>query len=261
MTKIFLRDDDVNILEPTLLEYWDIILESGACTDMTVEPANVVQETVDWLNNLKSTYPEQLSIITHGYDHIDRIPGMGEFGGRTYEDQIKDIKAGREIMDKQFGENFFPAFTCPRGGHNEATIRCMDETGYQVFSSYHNVYLKNKILYTVGRLLNKTFLMGKRVSHHMGSIPGTSMSDISMSMSLIKTYYNDDDCEFPTLDYLKERLDLIRGTGQDVIGVTVHHRFHKKSEDMQLIRDAIEMFKQEGCEFTTIETLYKKMAT
>lgn len=260
VVKIFLRNDDVNTLDPELEEFWRIVYENGACADMAVEPANVVEETVAWLRDLKKSCPERLSIITHGYDHIDKIPGMGEFGGRTYEDQIKDIRAGRELMDKYFGEGFFPAFTCPRGGHNQATIRCMDETCYKVFSSYHNVYTKNKILYRVGRLLRRTHLLGKRVSYHTHRIPGTGLIDISMSMSLIKRYFSDDDCEFPTVSYLKERLDRIRASGQSIIGVTVHHRYHRRPEHMQLIADTIRMFRDEGCEFTTLESLYKELA-
>ncbi|EIC23459.1 polysaccharide deacetylase family protein [Thiorhodovibrio frisius] len=257
--KIFLRNDDVNNLDAELLEFWRIVCENRACADMAVEPANVVAETVSWLRELKQNHPDQISIITHGYDHVDKVPGMGEFGGRTYEDQIKDVRAGRELMDKNFGDDFFAAFTCPRGGHNQATIRCMDETGYKVFSSYHNVYAKNKILYGVGHLLRRTHLLGKRVSHHMQRIPGSGLMDISMSMSLIKRYFSDDDCEFPTLDYLKERLDRIRATGQTVIGVTVHHRYHRRPEHMQLIADALRMFRDEGCEFSTLERLYKEL--
>lgn len=254
--QIFLRNDDVNTLDPELMQLWDIVRDNGACVDMAVEPANIVPETVNWLRNLKKEFPNNISIITHGYDHIDKVAGKGEFGGRSYEDQIVDIQKGCDLMNQYFNGDFFPAFTCPRGGHNEATIRCMNETGYKVFSSYHNVYLKNKILYTLGHALRKTHLMGKRVSYHTRQIPNTNLTDISMSMSLIRRYHSDNDCEFPTIDFLKQRLDAIRSTGQRIIGVTVHHRYHKRPEHMQLIADTIDMFAREGCEFSTLETLY-----
>ena len=195
-TKIFLRNDDVNTLDPLLKEFWQIVMQEDACADMAVEPANVTHETVNWLKKTKSSNPDRMSIITHGYDHIDRVPGMGEFGGRMYKDQLKDIQAGRKLMDDYFGKDFFPAFTCPRGGHNWSTIRCMDEMRYKVFSSYHNVYFKNKVLYSIGRMFRQTHLLNKRVSWHTRRIPRTNLFDISMSMSMIKHYYNDEECEF-----------------------------------------------------------------
>jgi hypothetical protein len=259
-TTVFFRNDDVNLLDPQLQELFSIIVQEGeACVDMAIEPANVHPDTVEWLLSMKHSYTDKISIITHGYDHIDHFPGQGEFGGRTYEDQIVDIRAGHQLMQRYFSDNFFPAFSCPRAGHNESTIRCLNDSGYKVFSSYHNVYLKNKLLNIAGHALGRTHLFGKRISYHMGRVPRTNLIDISMSMSLIRRYYSDHECEFPSLDFLHKRLIAIKSTGQRCIGVTVHHRFHRRPEDMRLIRDAVRMFREEGCVFSTIERIYSEV--
>ena len=254
--KIFFRNDDVNCLDPTLIKLTQVILKEGAAVDLAIEPANVLPEAVTWLKEQKQQHPNQISLITHGYNHQERIPGKGEFGGRAYEDQLRDIQSGKELMKTYFGDLFFPAFTCPRGGHNKATLRCMNDTGYLVFSSYHNVYLKNKLLYRLGRALNQTHLMGKRISYHPGRIPGTNLMDISMSMSLIGTYVSDKVCVFNQLDYLKDRYNKIKRTGQRIIGVTLHHRYHTSSESWDLLQDTIRFMKSDGCRFVTLETLF-----
>lgn len=257
---VFLRNDDVNTLDDELQELDAIVSSEGAAIDMAVEPANIVDDTIAWLNRRKGESPGTFTIIQHGYDHQDRVPGIGEFGGRSYEDQYPDMTRGKQIMEAAFGENFFPVFTCPKGGHNQDTIRCMNDAGYKVFSSYHNVYPKNRVLYTVGRALHRTHLLGKRVSYHLREIPGTHLFDISMSMSFIRRYTSADTCEFATLDYLKQRFRTIAATGQPVIGITLHHRYHKSPESMALVRDTIRFLKDEGCRFATLESIYTEYA-
>lgn len=256
---IFFRNDDVNTLDDELKNVMDVLVSEGVTVDMAVEPANVRPETVEWLKGYKKSYPDRVSIITHGYSHTEHIPGKGEFGGRSYEDQHKDIKNGMKIMRQLFGEAFFPAFTCPRGGHDGTTIKCMDDGGYKVFSSYHNVFLKNTVLYTVGRLLRCTHLFGKRISYHTGKIPNTNIRDISMSMSFISRYHSYDRCEFNSLDRLKSRFNVIRKTGQKIIGVTIHHRYHKDFDQVYFIREAIKFFKNHDCTFKTIEEIFKDL--
>src|SRR5919108_437779 len=151
---IFFRNDDVNTLDMELKNLMDVIMSEGVTVDMAVEPANVRPETVEWLKKYKALCPDKLSIITHGFKHVEHIPGMGEFGGRNYEEQFTDIKNGMQIMQKHFGTMFFPAFTCPQGGHDPITIQCMNNVGYKVFSSYHNVFFMNKVLYKIGRHLH-----------------------------------------------------------------------------------------------------------
>jgi hypothetical protein len=256
---IFFRNDDVNILDDELKNVMDVLVSEGVTVDMAVEPANVRPETVEWLKGYKKSYPDRVSIITHGYSHTEHIPGKGEFGGRSYADQRKDMKNGMEIMQKLFGEGFFPAFTCPKGGHDGTTIKCMDDSGYKVFSSYHNVFFKNTILYTVGRLLGCTHLFGKRISYHAEKIPHTNLRDISMSMSFISRYHSYDRCEFNSLDRLRNRFNIIRKTGQKIIGVTIHHRYHKNLDQISFIRDAIKLFKTHDCKFKTIERIFEDL--
>lgn len=255
--KIFFRNDDVNTLDEELLELFQLVIEKGVSIDMAVEPENLTPETISWLKKQRSLYPERVTIIQHGLNHKDHVPGRGEFGGRRYEDQYRDMRKGKDLMELYFGNDFFPVFTCPKGGHDESTIRSMNELGYKVFSSYHNVYHKNKILYSVGKQLKKSFLFGKRVSYHLQTIPNTQLVDISMSMGFIKKYHSSSSCEFVDLRYLQDRYNKIIQSGQPVIGITIHHRYHKKQKDMQLIAETMDFLKEKNSKFLTLEQLYK----
>ncbi len=164
-------------------------------------------------------------------------------------------------MEGLFGGMFFPAFTCPRGGHNHSTIMCIQRMGFKVFSSYHNIRFRNRLLYSLGRTLRRTHLLGKRISYHTMRIPGTNVLDISMSMSFIRRYLSSTECHFYTLDFLNQRFRVIRDSGLAVLGVTVHHRYHERREDMNLIRDFLSYLRGEGVVFTTIEAIYQAAIT
>lgn len=255
--EIFFRNDDVNTLTQELIVLMEIFELHNIPITMAVEPANITKETVEWLKIKKLQNPEKICIIQHGYDHQDRIPGKGEFGGRSYEDQFIDIKKGKELMEKYFGDMFFPAFTCPRGYHNNATIKCMNHLGFKVFSSGHGIHLKHRILYYIGKKLQRTHLLGKHISYHTEKIPYTNLWEFSMSMSLIKHYFSKESCEFYTLSELK-KLYQLSAKRTNVIGITLHHRYHKKKEDMDLVTSIIQYLKDQNCNFVTLEGLYRK---
>lgn len=254
--EVFFRNDDVDTLDQELKNFMSIFESEGVPLVMAVEPANVTRETVQWLKQKKSEKEKAVSIIQHGYDHQDRIPGKGEFGGRTYEDQYQDIKKGKELMEDFFGLMFFPAFTCPNAGHNHFTILCLNDLGFKVFTSYHSVYYGKTIFYKVGRLMRQTHLFGKRISYHMMKIPGTELFDVSMSMNPIKEYLSIQRCRFNSFEFLKRRFRQIRKTGQSILGVTLHHRYHREPEDLRLVTDFLAFLKRESVRFTDIETIY-----
>ena len=73
--RLFFRNDDVNRMEPGLVEMTDILNRLGAYVSHAVEPANLTDETRDWLLERAGRGVE---IITHGYSH--RRHDRGEFG-------------------------------------------------------------------------------------------------------------------------------------------------------------------------------------
>lgn len=257
--KIFFRNDDVNTLDDDLIELYQIFSSEDVPITMAVEPANVKQDTVAWLLDEKKANPDLMSIIQHGYDHQDRIPGKGEFGGRSYAEQYPDIKKGKELMNNYFGSTFFPAFTCPRHFHNLATIKCMDDLDFKVFSSGHGLSYKHKVLYSVGRAFRKPHLLGRHISYHMNQIPGTKLWEFSMSISPISKYYGMEDCQFAEIAALKKQIQVAVHQ-MEAVGITLHHRYHQTSQNKDLLKQLISYLKEIGCLFCTIEQLYTDYA-
>lgn len=256
---VFFRNDDVNILDTELKEMTEIFINENIPITQAVEPANVTEECKEWLLECKKKAPNLHCIIQHGYDHQDRIIGKGEFGGRSYEDQFDDIQKGKEILEESFGMSFFPAFTCPRHFHNKATIKCMDNLSFKVFSSGFGLKRKHKMFYAFGHLLKSPHLLDKHISYHMGRIPRTQLMEISMSMSPIKKYFGMEECTFASISELQDSFN-IASKQTNVIGITLHHRYHKSDSSKQLLIDLIQFLKNKNCSFSTIEKIYEGKA-
>ena len=102
---VYFRNDDVNTLEKELIDITNIFINNSIPIIHAVEPANVTEEAVDYLVRIKERNPEIIEIMQHGFDHICR--DQGEFGGkRPYDDQLKDLSKGKEIMESRFGKHF-----------------------------------------------------------------------------------------------------------------------------------------------------------
>ena len=70
MSIFFFRNDDVrDNLDQSLIELTDIFIKNQIPITHAVEPANITQAVIDWLLEVKQSYPEIISIMQHGYDH------------------------------------------------------------------------------------------------------------------------------------------------------------------------------------------------
>ncbi|MFH1900736.1 MAG: polysaccharide deacetylase family protein, partial [Candidatus Omnitrophota bacterium] len=154
---IFFRNDDVRQnLDNSLIEMTQIFLDHCIPITHAVEPANVSSEVINYLIDLKIKYPKFVEIIQHGYNHklnyMKMVGGKlrkGEFGGeRTFEEQYRDIKAGKELMDKYFGNLWFPAFTFPYGARNNKAIKAINQLNYKVLESteFYNVLISGSAI-------------------------------------------------------------------------------------------------------------------
>ena len=255
---VFFRNDDVNVLDDTFIKFVESFIAHNIPLVLAVEPANVTQETVQYLLEAKNSYPNLIEIVQHGWSHA--VHDRGEFGGsRGYKDQWDDICRGLDVMRNRFGEAFFPAMTFPFGQYNEHTIRILNELDYLVFSSKFNSSFSAQVFYWFGRLSHRKRMFDRRVSYHLGRYPGSNLEEISTSLSPIKKYvgpHGGTECVFESLETLKTQY-LISTKRTPVVGIVLHHRYHAGPERMSLLVQFMESLAAlNDVRFMTLHDIY-----
>ncbi len=262
MNIFFFRNDDVrDNLDQSLVDITDIFIKNEIPITHAVEPANLTPEVVAWLIEVKKSYPELIGIMQHGYDHkVKNKHKKGEFGGqRSYEEQYQEIWKGRELMDIYFGDVWFPAFNFPYAPYNRASIRALDDLGYKVLNSHYNIDWKRRIFYFLGHLLGRGLLLNHHVSWNMNKYPGTSMYEISMSISFIKRYINEEtDCELYSYEDLCSQIDRYMLCPYPV-GLLLHHRYHTAQDSVVLISRVIDYLESKGAAAVSMEDIYQRL--
>lgn len=259
---LFFRNDDVrDRLDDSLKHITQLFVERRIPIVMAVEPANVSSEVAAWLRERAARNPDLVEIMQHGYDHrIKNRRRKGEFGGqRGYEEQKRDIEAGRRLMDEHFKGLWLPAFNFPYGPYNPAAIRALDELNYKVVNSHYNPAISRRLFYAVGHGLKRGFLLGRHVSWHLQRYPGTQMLDVDMGVSFIRRYLDEfTRCEFLTLEELIA--DTLRFHKLPVIGILLHHRYHTSDSHYRLVADYLDWARRQGYRFAGLREIYRKYA-
>jgi len=133
---IIFRDDDASELVPELQQLVDIFNSVKIPLHIAAIPARLNEETASFLLDQK-----YIEIGQHGYSHTNHATrGLSEFSpNRSYSQQYKDIRNGKERMQQLFGCDFQPIFTPPFHGFNKNTLRCIQELGFKTFSSIQSL--------------------------------------------------------------------------------------------------------------------------
>lgn len=255
----FFRNDDVNELTPELIAVSEIFFAAGIPIIHAVEPGNLTDACVDWLIEKKLQHGRLLEIMQHGYNHTKHQ--SGEFGGtRSYREQYDDLRRGREIMERRFGEHWYPAVNFPYGPYNQATIRAVDDLGYAIFNGHYNPRLSRRLFYVIGRILHKGQLLNRHISHHLEIYPGTHTFTIDMAISYIEHYrgnYGSSDCDWYSLDALMDRYEATK-RHINVIGWLLHHRYHQTPASLKLVQDSIDAMRRRdpAIEFWNFEEIH-----
>ena len=256
----FFRNDDIrDSLDEALLKIQDLFIARSVPMIHAVEPANVTPEVVNWLLAMRRQHPELFAVMQHGYDHtIKNKLKKGEFGGqRGYDEQYEDISKGKELMNRHFGNEWFEAFNFPYAPYNPAAIRALEKVGYKVLNSHYNCEWKRRILYAIGHLLNKGMLFGKHVSWNLQRYPGTSMHEISMNITFIKKYHDENTaCDFFSYEELCGKIDKYLGTPYP-IGLLLHHRYHVTQSSINLIEKVFDYLEGKGVKPVSMERIYE----
>lgn len=260
MAIFYFRNDDVNILDEELVNVTRRCTEQGVPITHAVEPANVTDEAAAWLRAEKSNAPRLIEIMQHGYDHRKR--DKGEFGGnRPYDDQRRDLAAGKRILRDRFGDGFLPCLNFPFGPYNAASMQAASDLGYRIVNSHYNCRPSRRLLYVAGHALRRGRLLDRHVSWHLDRYPGTRLYCIDMAVSFIARYrgeYGSRDCDFHGLPHLLERIAAFR-RHTPVIGILLHHRFHTTPASLDLITAVIESLrKQPETEFLNLGEIHAR---
>ena len=143
---VFIRDDDVDRVDPVLREIFECLEESRVPVIYGVIPGKLKNDLVNFfLRKKKAGVP--FDIVQHGFRHCNYSEGPNkyEFGSvRTFEAQYRDILAGGNIMKTAFGRHFTPAFVPPYHGFDQKTVKVVGELAIPVFSAGRKVTARQK---------------------------------------------------------------------------------------------------------------------
>ena len=258
----FFRNDDVrNSLDDSLVRIQEIFINRKIPITHAVEPANISEDVVKWLLSIKEEYPDMITIMQHGYDHsIKNKKQYGEFGGdRTYDEQYEEIFKGKKLMDVHFGNLWFPAFNFPCSPYNKEAIQALQHLDFKVLNSHYNRKWSRRIFYAFGHFLKKGLLFGHHVSWNMNVYPETTIYEISMNISFIKDYLDEQThCEFCTYEEICSDVETYLRSPFP-IGILLHHRYHTNKESIDLIKKVLDYLDKKGTTPVSMEVIYKRL--
>ncbi|MBV6510871.1 MAG: hypothetical protein FMNOHCHN_00349 [Ignavibacteriaceae bacterium] len=235
MSKIaFIRNDDVREqLDNELINIHFLLRRKKIPLSLAVEPANVTQDVVNWINSMNDEC-DLLEVIQHGFDHNKRniYPYGFEFGGqRDFIDQKADLQSGWNLLDKYFGELWTKVISFPYGAYNVQTLEAVNSCGYKAISTSFGVEFYHTLKDIVGRVVGKSRVAGKKISYHDRFVMNYNFYDFGTCINIIKHQTGPNECEHYSFDELKSFvLKASRRTNK--IGVLLHHRFHKGQDEL-----------------------------
>jgi len=132
---IAFRNDDISYLSDPKFEYevLKIFRKYNIRPLYAVIPAhngNILRYGMPIVDALRLWYSRGwVDIAMHGYSHKNK------FSDLSYDEQLKRIKAGKEIIVKLFSVDTL-IFVPPWNSVNKNTIKILEKTGFKVFSGY-----------------------------------------------------------------------------------------------------------------------------
>jgi|GEM_PF-1021618 len=184
---------------------------------------SIIPADIPGLNNASRAYlienSKGINIAQKGYTHKDN--GLGsEFRGLSYAAQLDRISAGREILEKAFGQRI-TEFIPPFNSADENTIRALASLNYTVYSSTSGdfLYFKDSSINRYDQLISFTdWQAGKNLGFEELKQQFDSLSRYKDYIIITVEYYMLSDKDFEALarflDYLKSKSTVIMDLGQ-----------------------------------------------
>lgn len=135
--RIFLRDDDADDDLEALRSLFDVTLASSVPLNLAIIPGTLSDAGIRLLDNHKHLHPDLFGLNQHGWLHLnhEKEGRKCEFGpSRAFDQQREDISKGRGLLEKVFGDKFYPAFIPPWNRCTDETLRVLDQLNFKVFS-------------------------------------------------------------------------------------------------------------------------------
>jgi len=136
--RLFFRDDDVAEDEPSLSRLLDLFAANETPLNLEIIPGQLTVAGRRRLRDRWERAPALLDLHQHGWTHQNHEPSgrKCEFGPtRRFEEQLADLRAGRDRLREEFGSAFVPVFTPPWNRYGSATITALVELGFEAFSA------------------------------------------------------------------------------------------------------------------------------
>jgi hypothetical protein len=245
---VFIRDDDVGPLEDPLRRVMDLLLEESVPCSYQIVPTRLDDAAARWLCERKRAHAGLVFLNQHGYRHEQDLGGRrrwSEFAGsRRYEEQLADIRAGRDLLRSRLGEAFdADVFTPPCHKYDAATLRALRELGFRILSAGVRVDAAARLYYRLGDALGRISLLGRRVSYHGRQTPGSGLTEVSVCIDV------DEDMDLGGRKLVKDEERLwhefeVCSAILPAVGVMLHHARYQDEVRLATLRHFVRRLKQ-----------------
>jgi hypothetical protein len=182
-------------------------------------------------------------------------------GNRPYEDQRESIQTGQRILRGKLGSCFDDrVFTPPGHKYDENTLRALEALGFEILSASSYTSPQARLYYGFGKLLQRTTLLGKRISYNGQWLPGHRLREISVALDV------DMSKDLRGNPIVKTSSDLIRefeqaGRNTRVVGIVTHHGGYDRQKLETLGEFVAHLRSMPGLSFRLIEDVAEELET
>jgi peptidoglycan/xylan/chitin deacetylase (PgdA/CDA1 family) len=131
--QLIIRLDDVRDLSPRLEAVWRVLERHGMPVHLGAIPADVDDGTAQRLRERAARSTSRVSVQQHGHRHVNHGTDRKrfEFGEtRSEAQQREDLSAGRDALQRYFGERFDGVFVPPWDRCDATTMAILANLGY-----------------------------------------------------------------------------------------------------------------------------------
>jgi hypothetical protein len=135
--RVFFRDDDASDDRPALRQLLGLFESRMVPVNLEVIPGLLSAAGTGLLREAVAAHPGLIGLNQHGWRHENHeVAGRKcEFGpSRSFDEQCRDISAGRQRMEEAFGDRFFPVFTPPWNRCTVTTHQVLLRLGFAAIS-------------------------------------------------------------------------------------------------------------------------------
>lgn len=255
--RIFLRNDDVGALTPSLRRFASTFEERGLPVSYQVIPRLLTDECAKFLREAKGRSPKLLELSQHGLAHEMIVGGRKvyyEFGPeRTYDQQLEDIRTGRDILADKLANDFEGlVFTPPQHKYDRSTLKALEAVGVRVLSASCYSGWAHRVIYSAGRVLGLSSIGRRGISYHGRVRPDAEVLELSISVVV-----DDGSTHREQVDQVLT--EVRRACAQtSVVGLMFHHEVYQDDDDAEFLTHLADgLAAMNGRDFSLLSDIYR----